>query len=133
MEAAEGTSIAVGRDCLFAINVQVITSDGHPIFDVSSGKRVNTCRPIKIESHVWIGDGALILKGSHIGQGSIIGARSLVHGTFPNNCVIAGNPAKIIKKDVAWERPHLADTAPYYKPDSDSISKSPYWHRTREQ
>lgn len=35
---------------------------------------------------------------------SIVGAETVVKGKFPNNCVIAGNPAKIVKKDVTWDR-----------------------------
>ena len=41
---------------------------------------------------------SIILKGTNIGKNCIIGAGSVVHGTFPDNVIIAGNPAKIIKE-----------------------------------
>ncbi len=45
-----------------------------------------------------------MLYNTDIADGSIIGAKSLVKNKFPNNCIAGGNPAKIIKTDVAWSR-----------------------------
>ena len=59
---------------------------------------------IVIGEHVWVSKGAFILHGTNVGNGSIIGARSVVKGKFPNNCSIGGNPAKILSKDIAWSR-----------------------------
>lgn len=53
--------------------------------------------PIIIESKVWIGFGVLILKGVTIGEGAVIGAKSVVTKDVPEWSVVAGNPAKIIK------------------------------------
>ena len=50
-----------------------------------------------------------ILYNTEIGDGSIIGAMSLVKGKIPNNCIAAGNPAKVIKRNVAWSRNEGAD------------------------
>lgn len=59
---------------------------------------------IIIADDVWIGVNSIILKGVHIGKGSIIGAGSVVTKNIPAMCVAAGNPAKIIKSlDVAKE------------------------------
>lgn len=52
---------------------------------------------VVIGNNVWIGDKVSILPGSHIGDSVIIGSNSVVAGNFPDNCVIAGIPAKIVK------------------------------------
>ena len=54
-------------------------------------------QPIKIEDNVWIGTEALILKGVTVGEGAIIGARSVVTKDVPPYTLVAGNPAKVIK------------------------------------
>ena len=53
--------------------------------------------PVNIAKNVWIGR-SIILKGSEIGENSIIGAGSVVSGKVPANVVYAGNPAKEIRK-----------------------------------
>lgn len=54
--------------------------------------------PIYIENNVWIGEGSVILSGVTIGENSIIGANSVVTKSVIKNCIVAGNPAKIIKE-----------------------------------
>ena len=55
-------------------------------------------RKIKIGNNVWIGSNATILQGITIGNGAIIGAGSVVTKDVPPNHIVAGNPAKILKK-----------------------------------
>ena len=45
-----------------------------------------------------------MLSNSEIGDGSIIGGNSVINKKFTNNCVVAGNPARLVRKDVAWDR-----------------------------
>lgn len=105
-------NIYIGKDCMFSSKVVCQIGDGHGIFDVNSGSRVNWLPSAKnkgkldivLEDHVWVGYQVMILAGTHIGSSSIIGARSLVNKSFPNNCIIAGNPASVVKKDVTWAR-----------------------------
>jgi acetyltransferase-like isoleucine patch superfamily enzyme len=130
MSATEGTTITVGDDVMFASANQVRTDDGHPIFDVRSGKRVNTSRSIDIGNHVWLGRASVVLGGSKIGDGSVLGYGSILKGRVPNNAIAVGVPAQVRKRDIAWERPHLSLTKPYYKPDASTIRKSPYWQLT---
>lgn len=52
---------------------------------------------IRIEQDCWIGAGAIILNGITIGEGSIVGAGSVVTHDVPSGVIVAGNPAKIIK------------------------------------
>lgn len=103
--------VEIGRDCMIAANNTFWCGDGHAIYDVNSGNCINygeyreNC--IKIGDHVWIGTKSLLLSNVNIQSGAIVGAGSVVKGTFPNNCVIAGNPACIKKKDIFWCRdPH---------------------------
>ncbi len=104
------TSVQIGKDCMFASDITLWTYDHHPIFDVRTGKNINSTvdilkeKKILIGDHVWIGIDAFILYNSVIGNGSVIGARSLVKGKIPNNCVAAGSPARVIRRDIAWSK-----------------------------
>ncbi len=58
----------------------------------------NTSKPIHIGRSVWIGANATILAGVHIGNGSIIGAGSVVTGDIPENVIAVGNPCRVLRK-----------------------------------
>jgi galactoside O-acetyltransferase len=58
---------------------------------------VYSSKPVNIGNNVWIGANAMILKGVSIGSGSVIAAGSVVTKDIPENCVAAGNPAKVVK------------------------------------
>lgn len=132
VSAVEGVSVEIGDDVMFATNNAVRADDAHPIFDVRTGKRVNPSASIRISDHVWLAFGAIVLRGSHIGEGSVIGSGSIVTGNIPNNVVAVGSPARVVRRDIAWERPHLSLARPFYKPDASSLSrKSRYWNVTR--
>lgn len=66
----------------------------------------STSSPITIEDNVWIGFDSVVLPGTFIGRGSIIGSKTIVSGYIPEYSVVVGNPAKIIKKldptDLNW-------------------------------
>lgn len=133
MTAFEGSSISVGKDCMFAGGVQIRADDAHPIFDVKTGQRVNRSRPVQIGDHVWLCEGAVILNGSEIGSGSIIGTRSIVKGKITNNCVAAGSPARVTRKNVAWERPHLSQEALFTSEGTlRDHDLQEYWHPSEE-
>ncbi len=127
--AAEGSEVIIGNDVMIAKEVEIKGDDAHPIFDVATERRINTSRGIRIGSHVWLAQRAAILDGSRIGDGCVVGFGSIVKGKFPNNCVIAGVPARIMRRNIAWERSHLC-SRPYYKPDASAIEKSAYWNLT---
>ena len=132
MSAAEGASIRIGDDVMFASDVQVRCDDGHPIFDIRTGRRINVSRSISIGDHVWLGLRSTVLGGVTIGEGTVVGLGSIVTKDLPNNVVAAGTPAKVVRRDVAWERPHLTMVRPYFKPDASTVTKSRYWELTRE-
>lgn len=66
--------------------------DGHEVMGS------NISAPIKIGKHVWVGQGAMILKGVTIGDGAIIAAGSIVTKDVPSRTLVGGTPARIIKK-----------------------------------
>jgi len=132
MTVAEGTNIKIGDACMIASSVIFRTNDSHPIFDVKSGKRVNVSRDIDIGNHVWLGEKVTVQKGAIVGDGSVIGISSIVTSRIPNNCIAVGAPAKVVKRDIAWETPHLVYAEPYYKPDASCIRKSQYWNETQD-
>lgn len=105
-----GRRITVGAQCLFA-SVKLRTSDSHHIIDLDSGDMVNPAEDITIGDHVWIAEDVLVLKGSTIGAGSVVGARSMVRGEIPTNSLVAGTPAKILRRNIAW-RYSAADANP---------------------
>lgn len=104
------TNATIGRDCMFSYDVYMRTNDGHSIFDIKTGENINSTyaigksRKIVIGNHVWIGMRCTILYHSRIGDGSMIGASSLVKSEIPNNCIAVGIPAKVIRTDIAWDR-----------------------------
>jgi acetyltransferase-like isoleucine patch superfamily enzyme len=65
-------------------------------------------QPIRIERNVWIGFDACILPGVTIGEGSIVGARSVVTENVPAFTVMAGNPARVIRQLEPNDKPHVA-------------------------
>jgi acetyltransferase-like isoleucine patch superfamily enzyme len=98
----EAGALSIGSGCLIADQVDISISDMHSIVDVKTQARLNPARDIKLGERVWVGQRAMIFKGSEIGHGSVIGAGTIVTGPIPGNCVAAGNPARIIRRDASW-------------------------------
>lgn len=131
VSAVEGVTVSFGDDVMIASQNQFRADDGHPIFDVRTGKRVNHAKDIKVGNHVWIGAQATLLAGAEVGDGSVIGFGSIVTKKIPNNCIAVGSPARVVRRNIAWERPHLSFVAPPYKPDVSTVEKSDaYWNET---
>lgn len=94
-------SIEIGDDTRIGANVKIVDTDFHPVDPterLNGNNSASGCKPIKIGSNVFIGMNSIILKGTEIGDNSVVGAGAVVSGKFPDNCIIAGNPARIIKK-----------------------------------
>lgn len=101
-------SIEIGADCLLSDNIEIWGCDSHSI--MQSGNIINASKKIVIGQHVWIGSGVKILKGTVIGNGSVVGMGSLVAGKeFPENVVIAGMPAKVVKENIVWTIENLEE------------------------
>ncbi len=93
---ASASKITIGDGCMFANSSYVSDADWHGIYDraIPVGKTA----PITLEENVWIGDRAVVGKGVTIGKNSIVAAGAVVVKDVPENVVVGGNPAKIIKE-----------------------------------
>ncbi len=101
----EAASIDIGRDCMFSTEIIMRTGDKHSILDVESGERVNRSRDIRIAERVWIGRDVTVLKGAVLHPETVVATRSLVSSAFgEGECVVAGVPARIVKRGVRWDR-----------------------------
>jgi acetyltransferase-like isoleucine patch superfamily enzyme len=100
----EATKIIVGEDCMFSNHVLVRTNDSHYIYDAKTGDRTNLPADVHIGNHVWIAAHTTVMKGVTIGDGSVIGYRSVVTKDIPTSCVAVGTPAKVVQENVEWSR-----------------------------
>lgn len=97
--------IVIGKNVMVGQQVRIMDYDGHYIFSLNEKeKAVNQSKTVIIKDKVWIGFRASILKGVTIGSNSIIAANACVTSNVPNNVIVAGNPAKIVKENIQWER-----------------------------
>ena len=110
-----GQSLIIEDDVLIASKVYIsdinhgnYSGENHSFPAEKAKNRKIFSKPVKICENVWIGENAIILPGIEIGKNSIIGAGSVVTKNVPENCIVAGNPARIIKKynfgNKKWEK-----------------------------
>ena len=101
--------IYIGENTCVGGNCKILDNDFHPIDveerlrllnDVHGGDAADLIptREIHIGKNCFLGCNSIILKGTVLGDGCVVGAGAVVSGKFEDNCVIAGNPAKVIKK-----------------------------------
>lgn len=93
--------IFIGDNTLIGANTKILDNDFHPLELearlIDDKSKIGT-RQIVIGKGCFIGCNSLILKGTILGEGCIVGAGAVVSGKFEDNDVIAGNPARVIKK-----------------------------------
>ena len=107
----EGATLKIGSFCSIAGGVQIFLGGEHRVdwvttypFNVlwEEGRDIpghpKTKGDVKIGNDVWIGKEAVIMSGLNIGDGAVIGARAVVTKDVSPYVIVAGNPAKIIKK-----------------------------------
>jgi acetyltransferase-like isoleucine patch superfamily enzyme len=99
------SKINIGKDCMFANDIDLRTGDSHSIIDSLSSERINYAQDINIGNHVWVASHVSILKGVHISDNSVVATRAVVTKSFQeNNILIGGMPAKKIKENINWDR-----------------------------
>ncbi len=100
--------IRIGDNTCIGGNVKILDNDFHPIEWEERNRLLNDvhggdsdlvpAKEILIGKNCFIGCNAIVLKGTELGDGCVVGAGAVVSGKFDENCVIAGNPARVIKK-----------------------------------
>lgn len=101
---SEERHVLIGSGGLYSFGIWIRTADPHLVYDSTTLRRINPSKDVLIGDHVWLGQSSLILKGTTIGSGSIVGAMGVVAGkTIPSNTSWAGNPAKQIASDIFWD------------------------------
>src|SRR5918911_514603 len=90
--------ISVGRECVIADRVMLIDFD-HGVVEVDRPIRLQGIykRDVNVGNNVWIGYGACILRGVTVGDNAIIGTYAVVTKDVPDNAVVAGIPARVIR------------------------------------
>ena len=102
-------SIVIGDD-VFTGPYVYITDQNHNYTDpdVPIGRQWPSNTAVSIGSGSWLGAGAIVLPGAHIGRNVVVAAGSVVRGAVPDRCVVAGVPAKVVREYVTgdgWSRP----------------------------
>ena len=94
--------VTIGDNTLLGANTIIADNDMHPL--KPDNRRYNNrpedipAKPVHIGTNVWVGADVFICKGVTIGDNSVIGAMSVVSRSIPDNCIAAGNPAKVIRE-----------------------------------
>ncbi|OXY81523.1 acyltransferase [Oceanimonas doudoroffii] len=99
----EATRLTIGEHCMFSRNINVMTYDGHPIYDADSNEALNSPSHIAIGNRVWVAANAAILKGVTIADDSVVAFGSIVTKNVDKKTIVAGSPAKTIKQNIKWE------------------------------
>ncbi|MFF2200717.1 acyltransferase [Streptomyces sp. NPDC058145] len=103
------TTVTIGSDCYFGPYVYV-TSTNHSYDDPHEpiGRQWPRMEPVEIGPGCWIGTGAVILPGARIGRNVVVAAGAVVRGTVPDHAVVAGAPARVVRRwtpDGGWQPP----------------------------
>ena len=100
-----GSKIIIGKDCMFAYDIDIRTGDSHSIIERTTGLRINVAGNINIGNHVWVAAHSIILKGVSIADDCVVGTGAVVVKSIEEpGVIVAGNPATIIKRNITWSR-----------------------------
>jgi acetyltransferase-like isoleucine patch superfamily enzyme len=90
--------VSIGRECVIADRVMLIDFD-HGMVEVDRPIRLQGIykRDVRVGNNVWIGYGACILRGVTVGDNAVIGTNAVVTRDVPENAVVAGVPARVIR------------------------------------
>ncbi len=102
---SKNSKINIGEDCMFSWDIHIMSGDHHIMTPLENNKIINKGHFCNIGNHVWLGCGATICKNVEIADNCIVGTKSVVtKSCYEKNTVLAGNPARIMKRNVNWVR-----------------------------
>lgn len=103
-----GSKVYIGKDCMFAYDIDIRTGDSHSIINSLTGERINYAKNIEIGNHVWVASHVSILKGAKICDNSVVATRSVLSRPFDKmGILIGGIPAIQLKEGITWDRKRL--------------------------
>jgi len=82
------SGVTVGARVLMAAGSTILDTNGHPLEPRDRNLHRDEPRPVTVEDDVWIGLCAVVLPGSHVGRGSVIGANAVVSGSIPPYSIV---------------------------------------------
>ena len=131
----QNSFFSAGIDTGLSWYSKVIAGSGHSTYDLRHGIRFEDLtshgsedKKVVLGNHVWVGCGSTINNDVVIGDGSVVAANSIIYaGLFEKRVMISGNPAKVVAKDVTWDRrPNLTfDEFSNYDTNGDIEIKRP--------
>ncbi len=101
----------------------IYNSDFHPMYDLE-GNIQNENQDVYIGNNVWIGRKCFIFKGAKLGDGCILSSGTYTGKEIPPHSLVAGNPGRIIRRDVVWavkDKPELKEMFPLSLDDEDGM------------
>lgn len=110
--SATNTSLTIGNKVMFGPNVTILCGDhnvsrlGEFMFDVIEKLPENDL-PVVIDDDVWVGSGAIILKGVSIGRGAVVAAGAVVVRDVPPYAIVGGVPARVLR--MRWKAETIAE------------------------
>lgn len=101
-----GNICRIGKNSLFSNNLTIRCGESpHLIFDKESGEYLDISEGVFIGDHAWVGEHVYVTKRATIPSECIVAAHSVVSKRFEEtHCVLAGNPARVVKRNVQWVR-----------------------------
>ena len=95
-----GEYISIGERVMMGRNVTIRDNNGNHYI---SRRGYKNTRPVIIGDKVWLCEGCTIMPGVKIGEGAIVGAKSVVFSNVPAHSIVSGNPAVVVDEDVYWK------------------------------
>ena len=84
--------LTIEDDTMISLNCTIATNN-HDFYE----RNIITCKPVHIKRNVWIGVNVTILPGVTIGENAVVGAGAIVTKDVPDNAVVVGSPARVVK------------------------------------